>query len=199
MLQIRHVLFILLGVPVRTARERREGGGGAKIVLRASFSYSEGSRFFICNAIRATMHSSMPYRRAAFPLPSSFMSPAAQKVSSRHHSWLHSFFIQICIQYKRYEIIFPKFLFSAVKCVRTQAGSEIYWAVKVNMNERRANKTFDVSFHYWWFYLTWFVNDFVFGRLESLWQPSLDISIDLPSECFRIYASPLLGRLSALL
>lgn len=104
------------------------GGGGAKIALRALFSYSEDSYFFICNAIRTAVHSSMPYRGETSSLPErraatpfSFMSTAAQKVSSRHHSWLHSFFIQICIQYERYEIIFPKFLFSAVKCVRTPA------------------------------------------------------------------------------
>lgn len=63
-----------------------EGGGGAKIVLRALFSYSAGSYFFICNAIRTAVHSSMPYRGETFSLPEhraatpfSFMSTAAQK------------------------------------------------------------------------------------------------------------------------
>lgn len=62
------------------------GGGGAKNVLRALFSYSEGSYFFICNAIRTAVHSSMPYRGETFSLPEhraatpfSFMSTAAQK------------------------------------------------------------------------------------------------------------------------
>lgn len=53
-------IHLFLYVPVRSVRS-------AEIVLRPLFQYSESSYFFICNAIRATVHSSMPYRETFSP------------------------------------------------------------------------------------------------------------------------------------